>query len=449
MSRANSSKGLRRAFATLTLASLAACAQQNTTTAEATAKPAGDGRVGYVRMEDLVKVHPLYSQLARLDEDMQALQLRSVGTEIARSGADIEKAEHELQAELNAAADRTKKALTDKQLEYAKREQAAINAALGGAAGATGPGGGAIASGVAAQARSQAQSAAGAAQHNLDVYRQQLIAQDESAVRSLDAALGERASRTYRARADELQKNEADFSLQQANDDAAERLSLRAKLSNLALDDTSRADVKKQLDALDQKEGDALAAMRNRDQATLADFQTQLHERVRTELNAQIAEMRKRTVAKIGEREDQTRKQLIAQIGLPPQGGTGGSSTVGLSPDMRAKLEALHRKYQTDFNKDASQTVAQFQKTRADLTKRFQQLSGVDSDAQAGAGKQLGALQKQRGELYEEMVSQIGREVKVIAQKRGIDVVVSDVVAPAGGVDLTADAEKDVESLHE
>jgi hypothetical protein len=27
--------------------------------------------------------------------------------------------------------------------------------------------------------------------------------------------------------------------------------------------------------------------------------------------------------------------------------------------------------------------------------------------------------------------------------------VVSDVVAPAGGVDLTADAEKDIESLHE
>jgi hypothetical protein len=26
---------------------------------------------------------------------------------------------------------------------------------------------------------------------------------------------------------------------------------------------------------------------------------------------------------------------------------------------------------------------------------------------------------------------------------------VSDVVAPAGGVDLTADAEKDIESLHE
>ena len=87
--------------------------------------------------------------------------------------------------------------------------------------------------------------------------------------------------------------------------------------------------------------------------------------------------------------------------------------------------------------------------TRADLTRRFQQLGAVDRTAQAGAAKQIDALVKQRGDLYGQMVAQIGREVKTIAEKRGINVVVSDVVAPAGGVDLTADAEKDIESLHE
>ncbi len=447
MSRISSSNGWRLWAISLVLCLTVACSHAPAVTSDQ--PPPHDARVGYVRMDELVKVHPLYSQLARLDDDVQALQLRSVGSEIARSGADIEKEERALQAELDAAADRTKKALTDKQAEYAKREQAAINAALSTAGGPSGPGGGAIAGGITETARSQAQTVAAAAQHNLDVYRAQLIGQDESAVRALDAALGERAARSYRNRAEELQKRESDFSLQQASNDAAERLSLRTKLSNLALDDASRADVKKQLDALDQQEADALAAMKNRDQATLADYQTTLHASVKSELDAQVAQIRKRTIAKINEREQATRRQLIAQIGLPPQGGTSGSGAIGISPDMRAKLEALHRKYQSDFNRDASQTVAQFQKTRADLTKRFQQLAGVDSDAQAGAQKQLGALQKQRGELYQEMISQIGREVKVIAEKRGIDVVVSDVVAPAGGVDLTADAEKDVESLHE
>jgi hypothetical protein len=447
MSRISSSNGSRAAAGALALALLVSCARAPVATSDEPAPR--DGRVGYVRMGELVKVHPLYSQLARLDDDMAALQLRSVGSDIARSGADIEKEERALQAELDAAADRTKKALTDKQAEYAKREQAAINAALSAGGGAGGPGGGTIAGGVTEAARSQAQTVAGAAQHNLDVYRLQLIAQDEAAVRSLNAALGERAARSFRDRAEQLQKQESDFSLQQAANDASARLSLRTKLSNLALDDASRADVKKQLDTLDQQEADALAAMKNRDQATLAAYQAELHASVKSELEAQVAQIRKRTIAKIDERAQATRRQLISQIGLPPQGGTAGSGAIGLSPDMRAKLEALHRQYQTDFNRDASQTVAQFQKTRADLTKRFQQLAGVDADAQAGAQRQLGALQKQRGELYDEMVSQIGREVKVIAKKRGIDVVVSDVVAPAGGVDLTADAEKDVESLHE
>jgi hypothetical protein len=116
---------------------------------------------------------------------------------------------------------------------------------------------------------------------------------------------------------------------------------------------------------------------------------------------------------------------------------------------MKAKLTALHAKFQADFNSDASKTVAQFAKTRADLTKRFQALEGIDTDAQAGADKEIGSLQHERSDLYNQMVAQIGREVKVLAQARGISVVVSDTVAPAGGVDLTADAEKDIESLHE
>jgi hypothetical protein len=400
-------------------------------------------------MDELVKVHPLYSQLARLDDDMQALQLRAVGSEIARSGADIAREEKELQHELDVAANATKKALADKQQDYARREQAAIAAALGSSS-AAGPSGGQIAGGMVAEARAQAQGAAAAAQHNFDVYRRQLIAQDEAATRSLDQSLAERADRTYQAEVAQLQKQESDYALQQASADAAERLSLQAKLSNLALDDETRADVKKQLQALDQKEADAVGAMKNRDSATLADLQKELHDRVRRELETQAAQIHKRTVAKIAEREEDTRRALEGQIAALPLQGSGSVVVPGgVSPEVRAKLEALHQKYQDDFNRDASQTIAQFQKTRSDLTRRFQELEGVDATAQAGAGREMDALQKQRGELYEEMVDQIGREVKTIAQRRGIGVVVSDVVAPAGGVDLTADAEKDIESLHE
>ncbi|MBD5655090.1 MAG: hypothetical protein IAI50_07895 [Candidatus Eremiobacteraeota bacterium] len=448
MSRPPSNKLRATASLAVLVASFAGCAhQQSATSTESAAPIAGANKVGYVRMDALVKVHPLYTQLARLDEDVEALQLKSVGTQIARSGADIRSDERALQKELEQAADRTKKALTDKQNEYAKREQAAIDAALGSVRGAGNASGTQIENGVAQRAGQQAQRASAAAQSNFNAYRSQVIDQDQQAARSLQRSLAERATRQYRARAEELQKKEADFALQQASEDAADRLSLHTKLSNLALDDSSRADVKKQLDVIEQKESDALGAMRNRDQATLAALQKQLHDDVRGELTAQVAALRKRTIAKINEREIDTRKQLTMQIGVPRTGVVAVPN--GLAPDMRAKLEALHKQYQTDFNKDASQTIAEFVKTKADLTQRFRKIADVDAGAQAGAGGQIDALRRQRGDLYSEMVAQIGREVKVIAQRRGINVVVSEVVAPAGGVDLTAEAQKDIESLHE
>jgi hypothetical protein len=433
----------------LACAALAACAHRDAgATSDATPQAVDDGRIGYVRMDALVKVHPLYGELAHLDEDLQALQLKSVGSSVAQNGADIARAERELQRELDAAAERTKKVLGDKQQEYAKREQAAIDAAVEATAGA-GPGGRGIAGGIVATAGVQQQNAARIAQKNFDAYRQEVAAQSNAAARSLQQSLAERAARTFRANAEELSKREADFALQQETDDAADRLSLRTKLSNLALDDDTRTDVKKQLDALDRKEADAVGAMKNRDSATLAALQRKLHDQVQTELNVQIAALRKRTVAKIDERVLETRRALVAQLGSPATGGAVALPSGVAGRDLRAKLEALHAQYQRNFNRDASQTIARFRKTRADLTKRFRLIAGVDADARAGANKEMDALQKQRGDLYNEMVAQIGREVKAVAQKRGINVVVSDIVAPAGGVDLTEDAEKDIESLHE
>ena len=82
------------------------------------------------------------------------------------------------------------------------------------------------------------------------------------------------------------------------------------------------------------------------------------------------------------------------------------------------------------------------------MTRRYAELHGADAGAQAGTQRQIDALQRQRADLYDQIVAQIGREVKLVAQKRAVTLVVSDVVAPVG-VDLTDDTEKDLESLHE
>jgi hypothetical protein len=447
MSRAPSSRGgTRRAHGfALALAGLvlAGCTH-------AGGNGGGSGAIGFVRMGELVKSDPMYAQLSKFDQDIAAPQLKSVGGEkIARSGADVQRETAELQRQLTDAANRAQTELKAKQVEYQQRESDAVKAILGASGGLSAASAGVIADQMRSTASQQAQSVNQEAQSNLNAFRQQTISQDKAAVSELSRSLDERANRTYRARAEELREREASYALSEANADAAQRLSLRTKLSNLPLDDAARKDITDQLDALDRKEADGLAAMRNRDQVTLAELQTQLGNQTKTDFAKQSQAIHSRTTAKLADRTGQTQSNIVAQTS-----GNVGSVTatapnaVRLTSATRDQLQALHKKYQTDFQKDADQTVKSFLRTKEDLSRRYAELHGADAGAQAGVQKQIDNLQRQRADLYDQIVAQIGREVKLVAQKRSITVVVSDVVAPVG-VDLTDDTEKDLESLHE
>jgi hypothetical protein len=220
------------------------------------------------------------------------------------------------------------------------------------------------------------------------------------------------------------------------------------------MDDSDRADVEKQLAALDQKEGDALAVMRNADAHTLADLQTTLRAGVQADLEKQVAAIRARSIARYRDRAQQLQTAFA-----PPRGPIitetikDGKPVVevdpNLPPALRERIAHLHADYTNAFQADAKQTIADFKKTRADLSARYAALHGADADSARSAESEIVSLQKKRQDLYGQMVAQINREVRVVAQQRGISVVVSDVAAPAGGVDLTDDAVKDIESLHE
>ena len=411
------------------------------------------GAVGYVRMDDLVKKHPLYDQLARYERSIQAFDLTATAPEVAISDPRLAERERALQKELHDAADRTQKLLGQKQQQYQQQEAAAIAAAMRGA-GQTGPSAAQIAGNVNATARQQ-QSAVGAqAQRDFQSYRATLQNQDQAQIKAAQKALSDRADRTYRAKVDELQAKESALSLKLASEDASQRLALRTKLSSLALDDTAREDAQKQLTALDRKEADALAAQRNRDQQTLAAYQSQLHDQVQSDLNAQVASIRKRSMGSLAQRQQSLAKQVRSVGGPVVQttvvaGRPQQQINPNLPPALRARIEQLHSDYQKRFQDDAKTTIAGFEKTRKDLSRRYAELHGVDAGSQSSAQQQIASLRKKHDDLYGQMVAQIDREVRLIAQQRGISVVLTNVVAPAGGVDLTPDALKDIESLHE
>jgi len=83
-------------------------------------------------MEELVKRHPLYGQLAEYDASIDALNLSATIPAAAASGPELARGEKQLNVELDDARKRTEKILHERQDEYAKRESAAISAALAG-----------------------------------------------------------------------------------------------------------------------------------------------------------------------------------------------------------------------------------------------------------------------------------------------------------------------------
>jgi hypothetical protein len=421
---------------------LTACARPPAQTASGT--PAN--LVGYVKMDELVKKHPLYPQLSAYERSIEALSLREMGSDVSSAGSEIARQEAELQNELKDAADRTNRLLKEKQDEYSRRERAAIDAALAGA-NTAGPGAAQLAAGLNATASGQQASAAAQARGDAGKYRSAVIAQDKAATEALVKTYNDRGNRLYQDKANQLQAQEAQYSLQLAQGDAAQRLSLRTRLSNLALDDAGRKEAQAQLDALDKKEADALAAMRARDKETLAQYQTQLQTQIKGDLDKQVGALHGQTSAKLG-----ASGASLANLGTPSGVGINpgkGPGPQASSAQLRAKLEALHKQYQDQFNSDAKQTIADFNKTRDDLERRFDQLRTADGAANAGAQAQLASLQKQHDDLYGQIVAQIQREVQIVAKNRGVSVVVTNVVAPGAGVDLTPDAEKEIESLHE
>ncbi len=440
---------LRCVIGLVALAALAACSHAN----QSGSTTAGGGTVGYVRMDELVHKHPLYDQLAHYERSLDAFDLTSTAPQVTASDPEMRKREAALQKELNDAADRTQKLLAQKQQQYQQQENAAIAAALK-SAGIGGPSAGQIAGNVNATARQQQSGVASQAQRDLNTYRSTLQKQDQTRIAAAQKALSERADRTYRAKADELQSKESALSLKLANEDAPQRLALRTKLSSLALDDAAREEAQKQLTTIDRKEADELAAQRNRDQQTLAALQAQLHDQVQSELNAQVASIRQHSLGSLAQRQSSLARQISSAGGPVVQTTVVGGRpqqqiNPSLPPALRTRIEQLHSDYQKRFQTDAKTTIDDFKKTRVDLARRYAELHGIDAASSQSANAQIASLRRKHDQLYDQITAQIDREVRLIAQQRGISVVLTNIVAPAGGVDLTPDALKDIESLHE
>ena len=395
--------------------------------------------IGYVRLDEVVKHHPLYPQLSQLDDAIAAINLSASGPHVPLSAAQMQQQVKALNQDLQDAQNRANKILAQTQSKYAKLEAQAVASALA-AAGVSGAGQYAAAQNSATSAQ-QAQAAAQAANQDFMSYQQSVIAQDNAAAQGIARQLQAQASQKFRAKAEELQQNETDLSLRLTQQDATQRLAIKTRLSNLAMDDATRTQLQQQLADINAKESKAMTAQRNADQATLSAYQAQLNRETSSAIQAQTGSIGQQTRAKLEERHNEVSQQ-IQSLGPAPL-------PANLPAGVRAKIAAIHKQYAAQFQADSQKTIDEYQATKADLDKQFAAMHGADVGATGAAAKELDALQKRRADLYKQIGDQIKRETNRIAKDQGFTTVFVDITAAAGGYDMTNELIKDVEGLHE
>lgn len=393
----------------------------------------------YVRVDAVIKRHPLYPQLSQLDDAINAIDLAAAAPRVPLSASQIAQQVKVLNRELREAQDRANKILAQKQQQYAKREQEAVAAALA-AAGV--PGAGAYAAQqMSATSAQQAQQAAAAANSDFMAYQQGVIEQGNAASSAVARQLQMQEAQQYRAMAMQLQQKETDLSLKLTQQDAQQRLAIKTKLNNLAMDQATRQRLTSQLAALQRSEDDQIAAQRRTDEAALRAYKAQLDRKTADAIRAQVGAINDQTRAKIAERQNEVGAQLRS-LGPPPL-------PANLPQGTKAKIEQIHKQYQVQFQADARGTIKDYMATKADLDRQFAALHGADVGATGAAAKELDALQKRRDGLYKQIVAQIERDARRIGAQRGFTVVFDHVLAAPGGYDLTNDITKDIESQHE
>ncbi|HLI95662.1 MAG TPA: OmpH family outer membrane protein, partial [Candidatus Baltobacteraceae bacterium] len=291
----------------------------------------------------------------------------------------------------------------------------------------------------------QAQQVTSQANADFRAYQQSVINEDNTAVRQVSQQLTARANVAYRQRVTQLQEKESQLALELSQQDASKRLQLQMQLNNLALSDSARKQLRDQLGALDANEAATVNAQRKSDAQQLAAYQKQLRDQTNSQIATQVSKIRAQTQAKLQSRRNEVSQQVSSQLqGLQP-----AAVPSNLPAATRDKLAQIDKQYKSQFQADAQRTIQEYQTTKADLDAQYAALQGADGVATGAANKQLTDLQRQRDDLYNKMVDQVKHDAASVAAKRGLQVVFISVVAAPGGIDLTDDVEKDIESLHQ
>ena len=252
-------------------------------------------------------------------------------------------------------------------------------------------------------------------------YGDELNREVGASLRAFERATAQRTGRALRARREQLREKELMLAYDLARRDAPQHLLLRLKLGELHLDAATRKALESLLAALNEREGDALAAMRRRDAAVLGSYRRQLREEGAT-ANVQMAA--------------QLRAKGAANGAIRLRALQAESNAAAALPDVPSQMALFRSSYRSAA--DAQAIAEGFGTAGADLSRRFGELSDADDRSRAATAAQIQRLTVDRGKLYRSIVAQIERIANRLARTRHLTKILVADSRPKGSIDLTA-----------
>lgn len=393
-------------------------------TADAAFLPLSD-KYGFVRMDALMRSHPLAAQLAAMNSQLMTLQAELGQPQSASDLASIRATQVTLQKQLDAAGAHAQSLLHDQGAALEAQERVQIAALIAkqnkpnprsSAAHGTMPD-----LGAAVAAENQA-------------YTTRLEAERQKAIETLATSFNARDTRIFKTKEQALELQETDDAIKLAQADSAQRVDLQTKAAAPGLAPALKRSVADALSALDAKAEAQRKAQHAANAQILAQLHTKLQSDSQKEFNTQVAEIRTSSDAQLRARDQVA--QLQVQASAPP---VVVPTPVARNVALDAQIKAIHLRFQDRFNADTRASVVSFKHTRAQLQARFDQVAKAHVEAQHSLAKQIQTLEHQRDDLITKMTAQIQSKTVSVAEHDSIDVVLTNVLAQSHAIDLTDD----------
>lgn len=339
--------------------------------------------------------HGVQIALAEYDRQIAALRATLHTPEFSNSTRDIDASIAALRSEVSATSARVQSAIAQKAASYAAREDAAVSALLA-QSDAPAPSRQQVAQRLERDYQREYAQLRSGAQGDMNSYQTALLDQQRRAYATFVAAVQNRTEQAYAHRAQELRENESALLLDLARQDAPQRLTLRARLTTLAMSGAQRATIIAQLNAIQAREDRIVAALRARNAVTLNAYRDRLLAQSNADLARMAAQLQARTQANLAQRRDLLAAQRAPAAGLP-LGSDRPAAPAG--DDVRARVAALRAQGAQAFQSDAQVTVDAYTSAGNDVAARFSAVRGQDVASSQITLAAIARLQRDRAAL--------------------------------------------------